>query len=71
MPRCLFNLYDQCIVLRELVNHHKNNKALVRRLNAKWGSPEWVRIYCAMCMKSVYAKAHLNKSINIRVVNTL
>ena len=65
MPRpCLFNLHPYCIVYETLVKYHRDQKKL---FDDKWGSPEWVKIYCAMCMKAAYAKA----KNSIRVVNTL
>lgn len=48
--KCIFGLYEYCIVL--------NNLGCERK---EWGTKEWVRIYCSMCIKTVYAKAKIEK----------
>lgn len=65
MPRpCLFDLHATCIVYERLRKYHPEAKEI---LNKKWGTPEWVKLYCSMCAKMAYAKA----KNSIRVVNTL
>ena len=63
--KCLFRLYDTCSVW-ELVG-----KQIEDEEGVKWGSERFVKVYCAMCMKAAYAKAHLERAQSIKVVNTL
>jgi hypothetical protein len=38
-------------------------------LTSKYGSEEFIKVYCGMCVKAIYAKA--KKHIKMTVVNTL
>jgi len=68
--RCLFGLYDECIVYKALREAHGKNKDLMRSIKEKWGSPRWVHTYCTMCMKAAYAKAKM-EGARYKVINTL
>ena len=59
---CLLKLHDYCHVYE-----------LVKGVDdvPEWGSREWVKTYCAMCIKAIYARAHLEKAESMKVVNTL
>jgi len=57
--KCLFDLHKYCIVLSKIETKHM------------YGEDEFIRIYCSMCVKSVYAKAKLRISKRFTVVNTL
>jgi len=36
-----------------------------------WGSEDWVKVHCAMCVKALYAKAKWKSVKAYSVVNTL
>jgi len=57
---CLFNLHTYCIVLDKVENPE-----------LPYGSVEFVKLYCAMCVKSAYAKAKHKLVNRYSVVNTL
>lgn len=61
---CLFGLYPKCHVW-EMAGK------TIQKAGIEWGSEKYVKVYCAMCIKAIYAKAHLEKAENIKVVNTL
>jgi len=42
-----------------------------KEITSKWGTDEWIKIYCAMCVKSLYAKAKFKAVSKYSVVNTL
>jgi len=57
--RCLFDLHKYCIVLSRVETKHF------------YGTDEFIKLYCSMCVKSVYAKAKARISKRFVVVNTL
>lgn len=59
---CIFDLHEHCIVLERLGK---------KKEEVDWGDKEWVRIYCGMCVKTIYAKSRIENIKDIRVVNTL
>lgn len=64
-PRpCLFKLHETCQVW-QLIGQQLEEQGIT------WGSPEFVKIYCAMCVKAIYARAHLERAQSMKVVNTL
>lgn len=69
IPRCLFSLHRKCVVLEKLLEQLPEDKA--KELLQKWGTDEWVKLYCAMCVKSLYAKAKFKAVNRYSVVNTL
>jgi hypothetical protein len=58
MKKCLFNLYKQCRVISLYSDAEKD-----------YGKVEFVRNYCAFCIKALYAKRF--KIVKYSVVNTL
>lgn len=60
---CLFNLHDECIVWKY------TGKTIEKTMT--WGDERFVKLYCSLCIKSVYAKAHLQRAEALKVVNTL
>ena len=60
VPPCLFKLRRYCVVLAEL-----------NQLPYAYGSPQFVQLYCAMCVKTVYARAKNRRLYRFSVVNTL
>lgn len=63
-PKCIFRLHERCLVW-EVVGEK------LREEGIEFGSKEFVKVYCGLCIKAVYAKAHLSRAENIKVVNTL
>lgn len=61
---CLFGLYDECRII-------KYASSALKKEGIEYGDKEFVKIYCGLCIKAVYARAHLEKAENIKVVNTL
>jgi hypothetical protein len=57
--KCLFNLHKYCIVLSRVETKHY------------YGTDEFIKLYCSMCVKSVYAKAKSRIAKRFVVVNTL
>ena len=57
--KCLFNLHNKCIVLAKIEAKHM------------YGEDEFIRMYCSMCVKSMYARAKMRMSKRYIVVNTL
>ena len=57
--KCLFDLHKYCIVLSKIETKHY------------YGTDEFIKLYCSMCVKSVYAKAKARISKRFVVVNTL
>ena len=49
MTKCLFKLYRECHVL-SLLEQSKSVKP-------EYGSTEFIKTYCSMCIKSKYARA--------------
>jgi len=64
--KCLFNLYRMCRVLDILQNMDKERYTAVV---AMYGKVEFLRNYCAFCIKSLYARRF--KIVKYSVVNTL
>jgi len=60
---CIYGLHKYCIVYK----HLKENNIDV----SNWGSTDWIRLHCAMCVKAVYAKAKKRLVSKYTVVNTL
>ena len=69
IPRCLFSLHRKCVVLEKLLEQLPEDKA--KELLQKWGSDEWIKLYCAMCVKALYARAKFKAVQRYSVVNTL
>jgi hypothetical protein len=62
--KCLFKLYRACNIINTLCQDQQScDKA------KDFGSEKFVKLYCAMCIKSLYAKRF--KLIKYSVVNTL
>ena len=66
IPRCLYILRRECIVFKRLLDKEEYEKLL-----EDWGSPDWVKLHCAMCVKAMYAKAKFKAVNRYSVVNTL
>jgi len=60
---CIYALHSYCITYK----HLSDNGIEV----SNWGSEEWVKLHCAMCVKSVYAKSKFKIVKSYSVVNTL
>jgi len=58
---CLFNLHSYCLVKERLGN----------KLELEFGSVEFVKLYCGLCVKSMYAKSKFKLINRFSVVNTL
>jgi len=70
IPRCLYALRMKCTVLEKLLEN-KDSGEERRELLEKWGTDEWVKLHCAMCVKSLYAKSRFKAVNRYSVVNTL
>jgi len=64
--KCLFPLREECKVAKRLIEQAGDKVDI-----GKWGTDEWVKIYCAMCVKALYAKAKFKAVSKYSVVNTL
>jgi len=64
--KCLVNLYKNCRVIDILLNTDKEkfNEAVTL-----YGKPDFLRNYCAFCIKALYARRF--KIVKYSVVNTL
>jgi len=60
---CIYNLHSYCIVERHLSESNANS--------ITWGSVDWVKLHCGMCVKVTYAKTKLSLVRKFSVVNTL
>jgi len=63
--KCLFKLYNYCRIIDILSTDKEKFNAVV----ALYGMPEFLRIYCAFCIKALYARRF--KIVKYSVVNTL
>jgi hypothetical protein len=63
---CIFLLFPSCHVLENIC---KENEDLCKELKKMYGKKEFLREYCSMCIKSVYASRFIKGKIV--VVNTL
>ena len=61
---CLFKLYEECRIVKLA------SKALQKE-NIEYGDKEFVKTYCSMCIKAIYAQAHLKRAEEMKIVNTL
>jgi len=68
--KCLYGLRRECRVLEILLSKAQPEEEK-KKLLEKWGSDEWVKIHCAMCVKSLYAKSRFKSVSKYSVVNTL
>ena len=59
---CLYTLHKYCVVYGNLKRGGVEPQ--------QWATAQWIKIHCAMCVKSMYARAKF-KSIRLTVVNTL
>jgi hypothetical protein len=59
--KCIIRLRKYCVVYESLIQDEKE----------KYGSKEFMVIYCGLCIKSVYAKAKRKLVNKFSVVNTL
>ena len=57
--KCPFLLFDKCVVFDDAKD------------KSEFLSKDWVRTYCSMCVKSIYARAKLLRETEVKVVNTL
>jgi len=60
---CLYGLHSYCIVERHLREQSIDT--------SNWGSEEWIKLHCSMCIKATYAKAKIRLVKGYSVVNTL
>lgn len=60
---CIYALHTYCIVEKHLREHNFDT--------SKWGSEEWIKLHCSMCVKAMYAKAKWKTVKSYTVVNTL
>ena len=60
---CIYGLHSYCIVER----HLRESKIDT----SNWGSEEWIKLHCSMCIKATYAKAKIRLVKGYSVVNTL
>jgi len=56
---CIFNLHTYCLVADKI------------ELEVRYGSIDFIKVYCGMCVKSMYAKAKHKLVNKFSVVNTL
>lgn len=59
---CLYGLHKYCIVEK----HLRENG-----IDSNWGTEEWIKLHCSMCIKATYAKAKIRLVKGYSVVNTL
>jgi hypothetical protein len=64
--KCLFKLYRVCNIINVLCQDQHQQSCDKAK---EFGSEKFVKLYCAMCIKSLYAKRF--KLIKYSVVNTL
>jgi len=67
--RCIFSLRQRCDVVLKIIESIPTEK--VSEVISKWGTDDWIRLQCAMCVKAMYAKAKFKKINRYSVVNTL
>jgi len=60
---CLYGLHSYCIVEKRLRDNGKDT--------SNWGSIDWIKLNCSLCIKSMYAKAKIRMVSKFSVVNTL
>ncbi|RLC36230.1 hypothetical protein DRH29_05005 [candidate division Kazan bacterium] len=60
---CLYALHSYCIVFSNLQKEGKEVD--------NWGSEDWIKLHCSMCVKAVYARAKARMVKGFSVVNTL
>lgn len=59
---CIYNLHTYCIVEKNL---------RIQQQNMDWGSVEWIKLHCSLCVKAVYARSKAKLVNRFSVVNTL
>jgi hypothetical protein len=59
--KCIIRLRKYCVVFNELNSEEQQ----------KYGTKDYVITYCAMCIKTFYAKAKMKLINKYSVVNTL
>jgi len=64
--RCVLSLHEKCIVVENIC---KENEDVCKELKGIYGKKDFLREYCAMCIKSIYASRFLRPKVT--VVNTL
>jgi len=60
---CIYGLHQYCIV--------HSNLAKERKDVSNWGSTDWIKLHCSLCIKATYAKSRLINVKGFSVVNTL
>jgi len=63
---CIYGLHSYCIVF-----HHLLKKFPKGELEQKWGTEDWIKLHCAMCVKAMYARSKWRTVKGYSVVNTL
>jgi hypothetical protein len=66
--KCLFTLHRECRVVSIICSNDAFKDRCID-LTSKYATEVFIKVYCAMCVKSIYAKA--KKHIRMTVVNTL
>jgi len=65
---CLYALHSYCIVFSNLLKAGKYSR---EELEDKWGTEDWIKLHCSMCVKSMYARSKWKTVKGYSVVNTL
>jgi len=60
---CIFGLHSYCIVEKHLREHGIDT--------SQWGTVDWIKLYCSMCIKAAYARTKVRSVKHYTVVNTL
>lgn len=60
---CIYGLHSYCIVYKHLHDAGIDIK--------NWGTEEWIKLHCSMCIKTIYAKSRIKTIKSFSVVNTL
>lgn len=68
--KCLFSLHHKCTVLDKLLEKITDENKR-KEIISKWGTEDWIKLNCAMCVKAMYAKAKFKAVSKYSVVNTL
>ena len=61
--KCLYGLRKKCIVWERIPEDVKEKM--------KFGSEDWIKLHCSMCVKTIYAKSKMRMVKGYSVVNTL
>jgi len=60
---CIYRLHSYCIVEKNLRENDKDT--------SNWGTVDWIKLHCSLCVKVVYARSKMKLVKGFSVVNTL